>query len=137
MAGKGSNRGPKLHTIGNSAPHAGGFIRTPMEPTSKLNAAGRAEFRRLVAALSSKGTIGRVDPGVVTECARIKAALDSIHEANDIRADLKAVTTLTSQRRGLLRELGLTLQPSRSVVKSVPGSGTGGAYGDWQSRNGG
>jgi hypothetical protein len=137
MAGIGANRGPKLKTVGNTAPGVAGFIRTPMEPTSKLNAAGRAKFKRLVATLSSNGTLARVDPGVVTEAARVKAALDEIYAAGDIRTDLKATTTLTSQRRGLFRELGLTLQPSRSAVKSVPGSGTGGAFGEWQSRNGG
>jgi len=32
---------------------------------------------------------------------------------------VKLVNLLTTQRRGLFRELGLTLQPSRSVVKTV------------------
>ncbi len=73
-----------------------------------------------MAALSSKGTIGRADMGILTECARVKAALDEIHDEKNTKGNIKTIGVLTSQRRGLLRELGLTLQPSRSLVRGNP-----------------
>jgi phage terminase small subunit len=114
-----SKSGPKPRTAANTA---NGFIRRDaVEPPSELSAEARSEFDRLAEVLRQKGTLERVDLAVLAECARVKALLDRAyqHVADDLdpRA-MKMIGALTSQRRGLLRELGLTLQPSRSVVKT-------------------
>jgi hypothetical protein len=111
-----ANRGPKPKTAMNSGSHQAGFIRGPHVPTSDLTPGGHTEFTRLVGMLTSMGTLERVDMGIVTEASRVKAALDEIHAENDTRGNIKVIGILTSQLRGLNRELGLTLHPSRSVV---------------------
>ena len=137
MAGKGENRGPKLKRIGNSAPSQSRLDRSPMEPTFKLNLSARREFRRLALAISARGLLGRVDPGHVTLCAKLTAELERILADPVGPETVKLVSVLTSQIRGLKRECSLTSQPSRSAVKVPPGSSAGGAFGEWQARNGG
>jgi hypothetical protein len=136
MAGKGQNRGPKLKTAANSAPSQSRFDRAPMEPTIRLTLAGRREFRRLVQALVSRGLIGKVDAGHVSLCAALTAELEKAMEVIT-PLSVSMVTTLASQVRGLKREMGLTIQPSRSITKVTPGSSAGGAFGDWKARTGG
>ena len=117
------DRGPKPRTVRNSPPRPSGTVPiSEIEPTSALNPEALAEFRRLVAVLDNRGTLDRIDLAIVTECARIKDLLDQNHKLLSITMDPKTVaivTQLTSQRRGLLREMALTMTPSRSVVKTV------------------
>lgn len=113
-----AKRGPKVRTVAGGTP--GRRAARELEPCSDLGPEARAEFARLVEALELIGALDRVDPGVITEVARVKALLDKAHHVADVSdaATIKVVNVLTSQRRGLLRELGLTLQPSRSVVRT-------------------
>jgi hypothetical protein len=120
-----ATRGPKLRSARNARPGSPGLIRhADLTPTSILSPIALAEFQRLVGVLGSKGTLDRTDLSVVTECSRIKALLDGAYEEAKTKCDreqVSAIGQLTSQRRGLLRELGLTLSPSRVHVR--PGSG--------------
>ncbi len=52
---------------------------------------------------------------MLTEAARVTERLDKAYRDDDT----KVINQLTAQRRGLLRELGLTLHPSRSLVKTT------------------
>jgi hypothetical protein len=108
-------RGSKVRTAANSR-RSGVIRRSRLDPPSPLNDEARAEYDRLVKVLTVKGTLERVDLAVVAEAGRIKDLLDRAHAAVDIRdpGTIRAVNLLTTQRRGLLRELGLSLQPSRS-----------------------
>jgi hypothetical protein len=118
-----SARGPKPRTASNSSRK--GLIRRPgLEAPSRLSIEAQREYERLLAVLDGKGTLDRVDLAVICECARITAVLDAAHEAAGGKPDLasvKIIGLLTSQRRGLLRELGLTTMPSRTVVRAKGG----------------
>lgn len=113
-------RGPKPRNAssGRSQPQARESFG--VEPPCELSDGARAEFSRLVQVLDARGSLGRVDLAVVAEAARVKSLLDKAHEIVDVTdpATIKVVNLLTTQRRGLLRELGLTLQPSRSLVRT-------------------
>jgi hypothetical protein len=113
-------RGPKPRNASNSG-HAGrGTNAARVHPPSELTPGADAEFRRLVEVLDARGSLERVDLAVVAEAARVKALLDKAHDVADVTdpGTIKVLNVLTTQRRGLLRELGLTLQPSRSVVRT-------------------
>jgi hypothetical protein len=103
-------RGPKIHTPMNSAKPV--VLPGPAAPVSPLTRRAKREFTRLVALLRRRGTLDRVDIGHVTELARIKAMLDVEH--GKAAPDIKAIALLTGVKRGLARELSLTLQPSRA-----------------------
>jgi hypothetical protein len=115
-------RGPKVKTVRNSHASRKGLIRRASEdPTSELSLEGQQEYRRLLEVLRGRGTLERVDLAIVTEAARIKVLIDRAYTALQTVFDSKAVSTLCqlmSQRRGLVRELGLTLHPSRSLVRA-------------------
>jgi phage terminase small subunit len=117
-------RGPKQKTSRNSHKTRPGIIRhETFEPPSPLTKEARTEYDRLLAVLGAKGTLDRVDLAVVAECSRINALLDRAHALAEKlveRDAIKMIGLLTSQRRGLLRELGLTTQPSRNLVKHSP-----------------
>lgn len=116
-------RGPKVKTAANSRPGSGLIPHGGASAPSDLTGAGQAEYDRLVGVLEAKGTLDRVDLGVVAEAARIKDLLDRSYRlagALPDRDTIKMIGLLTSQRRGLLRELGLTLIPSRSLVRTNP-----------------
>ncbi|MGP0065929.1 MAG: hypothetical protein ACLQGP_20310 [Isosphaeraceae bacterium] len=120
-------RGPKNRTAQNvHRSHAGIIRHKTLDPPCKLSKAAQEEYDRLLGVLQAKGTLDRIDLAVIAECARIKGILDRYHDAIDGSEgvpDSKLVAslgTLTSQRRGLLRELGLSVQPSRSVVRTNP-----------------
>lgn len=114
-----AKRGPKPKTTGPALPPAATDPER-IEPCSELTPGAAKEFRRLAEVLIALGTVGRADLAVLTEAARVKDLLDKAHRSADVldAATIKVVNILTTQRRGLLRELGLTLQPSRSVVHS-------------------
>jgi phage terminase small subunit len=80
-----------------------------------LGKVAAAEFQRLVARLDNRGMLERCDPGHITEAARVFEALCNAYtEKNQ-----KTINQMTTQLRGLRRELGLTLHPSRSHVTTV------------------
>jgi phage terminase small subunit len=117
-----ATRGPKLRTAANAGRSKKGLIRRDsFEPPSELNEVAKAEYWRLVEVLRCKGTLDRVDLGAIVEAARVKDVLDRAYAIAAKGLDMYAVrfvALLTTQRRGLIKELGLTLQPSRSVVKT-------------------
>lgn len=119
-----AQRGRKPRTARNSPDRHPGLIRHgSLEPPSALDKVAKVEYGRLVDVLDEKGTLDRIDLAVVAEAARVKALLDRAHAMVEKALDpwaVKMINVLTTQRRGLLRELGLTLQPSRSVVRTNP-----------------
>ncbi len=129
-------RGPKSKTARNSRYDAPGRIQhESVVPTSALTDSGKEEFWRLVGVLDSRGSLDRVDLSVLTECARIKDQIDRLYVSADAESaaevplalsgkTIQLITMLTSQRRGLLRELGLTIKPSNTVVKTIAKDGT-------------
>jgi hypothetical protein len=124
-----SRSGPKPRTAKNtSGRHPGLIRRSSEEPTSELSLEALREFQRLLEVLRSMGTLDRVDLGVVTEAARVKDLLDQFYRIPGLpnRATIAAIGLLTSQVRGLRRELGLTTMPSRSLVRVDPGPFEGG-----------
>ena len=119
------SRGPKVKTAQNSRPGSSDFIvHDSLEPTCDLTPQARLEFARLINVLRSKGSLGLVDLGGVSDLARMTDLLSGAIKAGDA----KAVGIYQSHVRGLRRELGLTRQPSRTLVRTVPGS-DGGASG--------
>ncbi len=108
-------RGPKATTAHNSPLRVSErILHTQVVPTSPLGPVALAEFQRLVDVLDGRGCLDRVDLATVTECARVKEQLDALYAVND----LKFIPLFTSQRRGLLRELSLTIKPSNTLVRS-------------------
>jgi hypothetical protein len=118
--------GPKPKTARNRLQKAPRTIPIEqIEPTSALTVEALTEFYRLATVLDNRQTLDRVNVGVLTECARIKALLDRAQDDTDDLAGnldddkVRMVTALNSHRLALLRALGLTLMPSRSVVKTT------------------
>ncbi len=111
-----TNRGPKPKTSKN-APAVVAKVTGDItwEPVVPLEGSSLDEFWRLLHQLDRRGTLDRVDMAVITECARVTGRLNQAYKLDET----KIINQLTTQRRGLLRELGLTLQPSRSVVKTI------------------
>ncbi len=116
-------RGRKVKTAQNSTT---GFIRREtLDATSELTAVSQAEYDRLIGVLTSKGILDRVDLAVVVEAARCKEYLDRCYAILAEKPSLneaKLISVITTQRRALLRELGLTVKPSNSrmTVNAVP-----------------
>jgi hypothetical protein len=94
-----------------------------MAPVSKLGRVAQAEFDRLMTVLRKRGVEAKIDIGVVTEAARVKGFIDAECEKGD-RMDPRVYKELANLRRGLIRELGLVLQPSRAryAVQGGPAS---------------
>lgn len=110
------SRGPKPQTAQNGPRRITRRIQhDKLEPTSALGPEATAEFFRLCDVLGNRGSLDRVDLGTVTECARIKVRLDKAY----VDDDTKIIPLLSSQRRGLLRELGLTIKPSTTAVHAI------------------
>jgi phage terminase small subunit len=132
-----STRGPKVRTSQNSrkAP-LGSIEHASLEPPCTLTDEARAEYDRLIEVLRSGGTLERVDLGCVANAARVKDLLDRAHKAVGAGIDAKKVklmNLLTTQHRGLLRELGLTSQPSRLVFRATPAT-TGEVEDKWAGK---
>lgn len=119
---KPTRRGPKKKTALNS-PATIPIDTGGLEPTVELCPIGRAEFARLVSALRAKNLLERADVGHISQTARIKARLDKAHEEDD----LKAIGVLSSQLRGCMREIALTLQPSKNAARPSAAGG----YSEW------
>ncbi len=101
-----------------------------------MNLAARREFKRLVTAVSSKGLAGRVDAGHLTLCAILTAELAAVLEEGEAAKNIKVVSQLTTQIRGLKREMGLTLIPSRSALRAsvVPDQQDGDRFAVYRSK---
>jgi phage terminase small subunit len=132
------SRGPKPRTAENARLGHKELIRhETLESPCELTEAALAEYRRLVGVLQAKGTLDRVDLCVVAECARVFGLLNHAHadiEGKPTWQQAKLVGLLTTQRRGLLRELGLTTQPCRSVVKANPVGSERDEKNPWEGR---
>ncbi len=101
----------------------GSIAHDGLDPPCKLNRAARIEYDRLLDVLKSGGVLERVDLNCVANAAKIKALLDRAHKDLGRSLDpikLGAVLKLTTQHRGLLRDLGLTSQPSRTIFRGKP-----------------
>lgn len=119
-----SQRGPKPRMPKNAHQKPPTESSVPeLVPPSDLNAGAAQEFLRLCDVLDNRGSLHRVDLAIVAECSRVKCCLDHVYaDLGDDSPDLttlKMISLLTTQRRGLLRELGLTIKPSTTLVKSV------------------
>jgi hypothetical protein len=88
-----------------------------VDPISPLNDNAMMEFRRLVVELDRNGMLARADLGVVTTAARAKDRADLMNELPS--ASQSDIAQAENIYLGRLRALGLTLQPSRSVVTSI------------------
>lgn len=115
-------RGPKIKTAQNST--GGELIRhRRLDSPSQLTEAAKGEYDRLLSILSDKGTLDRLDLALVANCARFKVLVDRASAELDYYVDDKGadkLNKLTAQWRGLMRELGLTTAPNRSVVRTNP-----------------
>jgi phage terminase small subunit len=124
-------RARKVKTARNSRRSTVGFVRhETLEPPCKLTAPARKEYDRLVAVLKAKGTLDRMDLACVAECARVAVLLDAAYgsiKGEPTWEQAKLIGLLDGKHRGRLRDLGLTTQPCRSVVRANP---TGSAYDD-------
>jgi hypothetical protein len=107
-------RGPKVKTAKNMPVSSVRIPHAAIEPTSPLGTVALAEFHRLIDVMELRGCLDRVDLSIITECARVKERLDIAYVADKTTI----IHTLTAQRRGLLRELGLTIKPSTTLVRS-------------------
>lgn len=119
-----AKRGSKTRTLLNSRQGPTGSIRhKTFKPPCALSDEGKVEYDRLIDILESVGILERVDLACVANAARVKALLDRAHKDVEDNLDPKKVqllSMLTSQHRGLLRELGLTSQPSKVVFRATP-----------------
>jgi hypothetical protein len=107
-----TRRGPKISLAPSPVP--GGF-----ESPVTLSTEEQQEFNRLVGIINSRGLLSKVDPQAVADLARMTCALTRAYQAVPI--DAKTLTTFQNCCRGLRRELGLSLQSSRVVVRTTPG----------------
>jgi len=121
-----AQRGPKPKTSRNASRRLANTLGLAMlDATSDLTPVAYVEFKRLLAVLDNRGLLERVDLGVVTEAARIKALLDRAQADvdNPLHAldqdKVRMVTALNSHRLACFRALGLTQLPSRSIVKTI------------------
>lgn len=119
-------RGRKPKTPKNSPRRPADVIKlNDLVPTSDLTPNALDEFLRLASRLESEGRLDRVDIAVVTNCARTKALLDRAHSDLDDplgkldQDKLRMATVLEGKVAMWMRALGLTVLPSRSVVKTV------------------
>ena len=116
-------RGPKLKTAKNTSKSTPGLIRhEAIIPTSTLTPGALHEFQRLCTVLDSRDTLDRIDLSVITECARVADQIDQLYRLLDPELPdsktLKLISILTTHHRGFLREMGLTMQVSRSIVRT-------------------
>ncbi len=119
-------RGPKPKTRKNAAPRPVDAIRiNDLVPTSELSADALDEFLRLARSLDAQGRLESVDIGVVTSTADDKAMLDRLNAwiaKEKGFPDEKHIASRNGVKAKWLagmRALGLTVLPSRSVVKTV------------------
>ncbi len=118
-----SKRGPKLRSCQEQPTRHAGH-RSPREPGTDvpLSVNALAEFTRLVQVLADRGTLDRADLGAVTDAARFKDLLDAANGTFTNRGEtdnkeIAIMCQLQSQLRGLRRELGLTLHPSKVTTR--------------------
>jgi hypothetical protein len=132
-----SKRGPKRRTVENSRSTAQGYIRhKALEPVSALEADERAEFDRLIVVLVQRGSISQVELRYVTEAARVGVMLSKVNRRPPIEIEeVRAVAMLTTQLRGLYRDMGLNTLPSRTKIHGSSQNGPASADRDpWGNR---
>jgi len=110
-----SQRGPKARTPRNERP-ASRFVDTNIEPTCELTEGAKVEFKRLVATLWERDLLDRAEIGHISQAARVKDWLDTV--CGKPGGDVRDAAMLLTHLRGLHRELGLTLQPSKGVGRN-------------------
>src|SRR5262249_46399812 len=105
-----------------------------LEAPGVLSSEAQAEYDRLIAVLDSKGTLDRADLSTARECARLKGLLDQANATPGGPLDLdrtRAISIHGSQHRGRLRELGLTISPSRTLIRPNPNRQTSSQPDPW------
>ncbi len=119
-------RGPKPKTSKNAAQRPSDEIRiNDLTPTADLSPKAMDEFLRLARTLDLQGRLDNVDVGVITMTAQDKALMDRMNELIDKERgfpDEKHITARNGVRNKWytgMRSLGLTVLPSRSVVKTI------------------
>ncbi len=86
----------------------------------KLSKPARVEYKRLLGVLQTFGSLEVIDLMCVANAARTKALLDAAYKdlGGELdRLKINTVNKLTTQHRGLMRELGLTTSPNRASFR--------------------
>ena len=96
-----------------------GALAGRLESPIKLAADEQREFDRLVEEVRRRGTLARADPQAVADLARMTCLLRRLYDAKP--PDVKQLTATQNCVRGLRRELALSLQPSRVLLRTGPG----------------
>lgn len=119
-------RGPKPKTVKNSRRRLVDTIKiNDLIPTADLDADATDEFLRLARVLSDQGRLDNVDVGVMTMTAQDKALMDRMNRLiarEEGFPDEKHITARNGVRSKWytgMRSLGLTVLPSRSLVKTT------------------
>lgn len=113
MSKRGPKPGPKIRFT-----PAPGRIDSPVE----LNADERAEFDRLVELVNGRGLLARIDPAALADLARAQVTLNGLYAAK--ARNVKAIAQMQNVVRGLRRETGISIQPSRVMLRTTPGEAT-------------
>lgn len=125
-----SKRGPKPRLAAATAGASAGRF----EPPAELDVEERVEFDRLTEEVRHRGTLARTDPMAVCDLARMTCLLRRLYAEEP--PDVKAVVSTQNCVRGLRRELALSLQPSRVMLRTNPGEPSD-ARSYWRERMGG
>jgi phage terminase small subunit len=133
------SRGPKQKTARNSRKGTVGIIHhESLAPPDSFTADQQTEYKRLVEELRLNGTLDHVDLSSVEECAYLRVALRAARagiKGKPTWEQAKLIGLLGTQHRGRLRELGLTVNPKRPILKSGPaGSKRDEAKSPWASK---
>jgi hypothetical protein len=119
-----ANRGEQTKTPSNSRKRITMVPESEYpEPTAELNRIALKEYKRLCRVLDSHGMLERAEPGVITSASLTKERLVSLYKNLAFGLDPKYIDSKINAAEniylGRLKALGLTLQPSRSVVKTT------------------
>jgi hypothetical protein len=87
-------------------------MRPDVRPSAPLNRAAKKEFNRLADMLHRRGTLKNCDVSIITDAARLWAALNDGYAKDGL--GVSDLLKITNAHRGRMRDLGLVLQPSRS-----------------------
>jgi hypothetical protein len=93
-----------------------------VEAPVKLSAEEQAEFNRLVERANRLGLLARNDPMALVDLARAQVLLNRLYAAKV--PDAGEIARVQNVVRGLRRECGITIQPSRVMLRTSPGEAT-------------
>jgi hypothetical protein len=110
----GARRGPKVRLSTVPMP-AVGRVEAPVE----LSAGEQAEFNRLVERANRLGLLARNDPMALADLARAQCLLNRLYAGK--APDVAEIAKTQNIVRGLRRECGITVQPSRVMLRTSPG----------------